>query len=53
MEEGTAGDPRPESLCFKRVRAMVAKRAETLDGDEANKFRTIALSLATKGGQSE
>ena len=40
-----AGDPRPESLCFKRPRAMVANRAETLGGDEASRFRTIPLNL--------
>ena len=40
-----ADDPRPESLCFKRPRAIVASRAETLGGDEANRFRTIPLSL--------
>lgn len=44
-EEGIAVDPRPESLCFKRLRAMVASRAETLGGDEASRFRTIPLSL--------
>ena len=28
---------------------MVANRAETLDGDEASRFRTIPLSLMMKG----
>lgn len=46
---GIAGDPRPESLCFRRPRAMVAKRAETLGGDEASRFRTIPLSLVMEG----
>jgi len=40
-----AGDPRPESLCFRRPRAMVANRVETLGGDEASRFRTIPLNL--------
>jgi len=43
-DEGIAGDPHPDSLCFKRLRAMVANRVETLDGDEASRFRTIPLS---------
>ena len=42
---GVAGDPRVESLCFRRLRAMVASLAETLGGDEASRFRTIPLSL--------
>ena len=44
-----AGDPRTESLCFRRPRAMVAKRVETLGGDEASRFRIIPLSLVTGG----
>lgn len=47
-EEGNAVDPRPDSLCFKRLRAIVANLVETLGGDEASRFRTIPLSLARK-----
>ena len=46
-----AGDPRPESLCFRRPRAMVANRAETLGGDEASRFRTIPLNLVMEEGE--
>ena len=49
---GVAGDPRPESLCLRRPRAMVANRAETLGGDEASRFRTMPLSLQKKKGVS-
>ena len=45
-----AGDPRADSLCFRRPRAMVANRVETLGGDEASRFRTIPLSLVMEGG---
>ena len=44
-----AGDPRTDSLCFRRPRAMVANRVETLGGDEASRFRTIPLSLMMEG----
>ena len=44
-EDGIAVDPHPDSLCFKRLRAMVASRAETLGGDEASRLRTMPLSL--------
>ena len=46
---GVPDDPRVVSLCFRRPRAMVANRAETLGGDEANRFRTIPLNLVMEG----
>ena len=48
-----AGDPRPESLCFRRPRAMVANRVETLGGDEASRFRTIPLNLVMEEVKGE